>query len=90
MLLRNYKCILNNVSILMQIIVYQHFKSIKQCFIKNKQCKIQELAPFTAFTANSNIKKCKSIHEIDWQLCHKYVLSHEETTFIEKMIKPMV
>ncbi|MCU0328165.1 MAG: hypothetical protein MUE53_04170 [Chitinophagales bacterium] len=55
----------------------------------NKQCKTQEFAPFKNFTANTNIRKNKSIPEMDWQLNKKYQLSEEKIAFIEKMIKPM-
>lgn len=47
------------------------------------------LVPLQDFTSGSDIDWSKSIPEIDQQLYAKYNLSSDETTFIEKMIKPM-
>lgn len=45
--------------------------------------------PLQDFTSNSDIDWSVSIPEIDAQLYHKYGLSDDEISFIEKMIKPM-
>ena len=45
--------------------------------------------PLQDFTSNSDIDWSVSIPEIDEQLYHKYGLSDDEISFIEKMIKPM-
>ena len=45
--------------------------------------------PLQDFTSQSDIDWSVSIPEIDEQLYHKYGLSDDEISFIEKMIKPM-
>ena len=45
--------------------------------------------PLQDFTESSDIDWNVSISEIDRQLYAKYHLTNEETTFIEKKIKPM-
>ena len=48
-----------------------------------------QYVPLQDFTSQSDIDWSVSIPEIDEQLYHKYGLSDDEISFIEKMIKPM-
>ena len=50
---------------------------------------VYKFVPLQDFTSQSDIDWSVSIPEIDEQLYHKYGLSDDEISFIEKMIKPM-
>ena len=51
--------------------------------------RVYKFVPLQDFTSQSDIDWSVSIPEIDEQLYHKYGLSDDEISFIEKMIKPM-
>lgn len=60
--------------------------------IKNTQNaakSVYQFVPLQDFTSTSDIDWSKPVSEIDAQLYQKYNLSADETTFIEKMIRPM-
>ena len=78
----------------MNVIKYLKTKFLRFLVLQKKNTqhatsKVYAFVPLQDFTANSDIDWNRAISEIDRQLYAKYHLTDEETSFIEKMIKPM-